>query len=340
MILIFSTTHDYTTFEVIKWLNHLGEFDIFRINSDEKNNISFSVSENDFTLTVNGTVIELNKIRVVWYRKGVNWLSGQFKEVFINEHPQLTSYLNRKAEKENQKLCDYIHYLIEERVPVLGSAFKSDLNKLITLNVAKSLGLNIPDFYILNEKQSIKNLISNGGQYITKAMSDGVYLFESQEKRKGYFTYTESLTNESIDSYPEKISPSFIQRKIEKKYEIRVFNLDGRFFSWAIFSQSDEQTSTDYRKYNYQKPNRVVPYLLPKQITKKLLALFKKIGLNTGSADLMVDLNDNYYFLEINPVGQFNMLSKLANYQLELEVAKWLIDNANQRPRLSAVNAI
>jgi ATP-GRASP peptide maturase of grasp-with-spasm system len=328
VILIFSTMNDYTTFEVIKWLNHFGESDIYRINSDENNNIIFNVHENNFTLYIDGHFIELDELSVVWYRKGINWIGGQFKDVSINGHPKLTSYLNKKAEKENQKLSDYIHYIIEQRIPVLGSAFKYDLNKLIILDMAKSVGLYTPEFYILNEKQSVNNLVKYSEQYITKAMSDGIYLFESEEKRKGYFTYTELLTRESVENCPEKISPSFIQSKIEKQYEVRVFYLDGRFFAWAIFSQSDNQTQTDYRKYNDQKPNRVVPYILPEEIVKKLSDLFKNIGLNTGSVDLMVDLQNNYYFLEINPTGQFSALSKLTNYQLEAEIARWLIDHA------------
>ena len=339
MILIFSKSFDYTTFQVIKWLNHLGEFDIVRINSDEKNNITFSVRENDFTIQIDEHIIESDKIRAVWYRKGANWLGGQFNEISLREHPKLTLYLNDKMRKENQKLSEYLHYLIEKKYPVLGSAFKSNLNKLVTLNIAKSVGLRTPEFFVVNEKKSIECLIKNGNSYITKAMSDGVYLFESDEKRKGYFSYTELLARENIARYTEKMPPSFIQSKIEKHYEVRVFFLDGQFFAWAIFSQADDQTRTDYRKYNYKKPNRVVPYLLPEKIINKLSNLFKKIGLNTGSADLMVDLEDNHYFLEINPVGQFNMLSKLANNQLELKVAKWLINNANRQSRLNAANS-
>jgi len=328
VILIFSTTHDYTTFEVIKWLHHFGEHDVLRINSDEKNIILFNMHNDDFTLQIDGQVIELRKIRAVWYRKGIDWLGGQFHEVALNEHPRLTAYLNKKARKENQKLAEYIHYVIEQRVPVLGSAVKSDLNKLIVLDVAESVGLHIPEFYIFNEKHAIENLIHSDTSYITKSMSDGVYLFESEEKRKGYFTYTESLTKESLEPYPEQLSPSFMQSHIEKQYEVRVFYLDGRFFAWAIFSQSDHQTRTDYRKYNDQKPNRVVPYTLPESMTTKLSDLFTHLGLNTGSVDLIVDVQHTYYFLEINPVGQFGALSKLTNYQLEAEVARWLIDHA------------
>jgi len=331
VILIFSQSNDYSTFEVMKWLNHLGKSDVLRINSNEINAVTFNVRNSDFSLRVNGSSIALSDIGAVWYRKGLNWLGGQFAEVAIDDHSRLTAYLNNTAKKESNKLSEYLHYLIEQTVPVLGSAFKSDLNKLTTLNLARTVGLKTPDCHVINERQLATRLLEDGHQYITKAMSDGVYLFDSEKDRKGYFTYTESFNADSLASYPDRIPPSFLQSKIEKDYELRVFYLDGRFFSWAIISQSSVQTSTDYRKYNYQKPNRVVPYSLPENLEQKLLDLFHKIGLNTGSVDLMVDSENDYYFLEINPVGQFGALSKSTNYQLELEIARWLIEHAKPR---------
>ena len=94
VILIFSTTKDYTTFEVIKWLHHFGEHDIVRINADEKKTILFHVQNNSFTLQIDGQVIESSQIKAVWYRKGIDWLGGQFHEVALKEHPRLAAYLN------------------------------------------------------------------------------------------------------------------------------------------------------------------------------------------------------------------------------------------------------
>lgn len=51
------------------------------------------------------------------------------------------------------------------------------------------------------------------------------------------------------------------------------------------------------------------------------------LNLNTGSIDLIVDTQDNYYFLEINPVGQFGMVSQPCNYYLEKKVAEYLVQN-------------
>jgi D-alanine-D-alanine ligase-like ATP-grasp enzyme len=89
----------------------------------------------------------------------------------------------------------------------------------------------------------------------------------------------------------------------------------------AIFSQNDEQTKIDFRKYNHLKPNRNVPFMLPPEIEKKLIQLSKKIGVNCGSIDMIVTSNNDFVFLEINPIGQFGMVSTPCNYVLNEKIA-------------------
>lgn len=74
------------------------------------------------------------------------------------------------------------------------------------------------------------------------------------------------------------------------------------------------------------KPNRIVPYLLPKDIENKLKNMFKSLNLNCGSLDLIKTPSQEYYFLEVNPFGQFDMLSKACNYSIEKCIAKKLIN--------------
>ena len=97
------------------------------------------------------------------------------------------------------------------------------------------------------------------------------------------------------------------------------------FFSMAIFSQSNSKTKIDFREYDNEIPNRCVPYILPKYIEKLLLKFSKKVGLNSGSFDLIKTVDDNYVFLEVNPAGQFGMVSYPCNYFLEEKIANHLI---------------
>ena len=41
---------------------------------------------------------------------------------------------------------------------------------------------------------------------------------------------------------------------------------------------------------------------------------------------LPLNKNDNYYFLEINPVGQYGMVADPCNYELDKLIAKYLIN--------------
>jgi glutathione synthase/RimK-type ligase-like ATP-grasp enzyme len=52
-----------------------------------------------------------------------------------------------------------------------------------------------------------------------------------------------------------------------------------------------------------------------------------QLELTTASIDLIVDLNENYVFLEVNPDGQFGMISYPCNYYLEKEIANQLTKN-------------
>ena len=63
-------------------------------------------------------------------------------------------------------------------------------------------------------------------------------------------------------------------------------------------------------------------FKLPKRIKESLIMLSKETGINSGSIDMIVDHKDNFYFLEINPVGQFEWVSYFCNYGIEQEIAK------------------
>lgn len=100
--------------------------------------------------------------------------------------------------------------------------------------------------------------------------------------------------------------------------------MKGKFYSMAIFSQNDNQTSVDFRNYNYNKPNRKVPFQLPMEIEKKLDILMKKLDFNSGSIDMIVTVENEYVFLEVNPLGQFSMTSFPCNYNVEKIIAEYL----------------
>ncbi len=329
MIIIFSTAEDFSTTDVMQWLHHWGVKDVVRINAEDTNAV-IDVREGDFCIQVANRTIRLHDIKAVWYRKGSEWLCTHFPVFSLEDHPRFSEFITRKLKAEGRKLSEYLHFLIERSLRTLGNPEKSDLNKLQVLSIARGVGLLIPDFYIINRKEGAEKLLKTPEMYITKAMSDGVYMFENRERNTGYFSYTEQLSEEMLANVPSELMPSFIQKGVDKDFEVRTFFLDGVCYSMAIFSQGDEQTKIDFRKYNEEKPNRMVPYTLPKETDQKIGRLFERLGMRTGSVDLLVDKKGDFYFLEINPVGQFGMVSQPCNYFLEKKVALTLVEDAQR----------
>jgi glutathione synthase/RimK-type ligase-like ATP-grasp enzyme len=132
-----------------------------------------------------------------------------------------------------------------------------------------------------------------------------------------YKNLTERFTYSELQSFPQYFIPRIFQQYIEKKYELRSFYFHGTFFTYAILSQNNPKTTIDFRNYDDDTPNRCIPFNLPTKYSSKLVLLMEKLRLDTGSFDILVDKNDNYYFLEVNPVGQFGYGSYECNFNIE-----------------------
>jgi len=191
------------------------------------------------------------------------------------------------------------------------------------LQEAAIVGLTIPQTMITNSKKSLNKYFIE-----KKIIAKSIHSIQFQTKNLSLIGYTKLLENSMI---PDKFSISLVQEEVIKKYELRIFFLNDKFFASAIFSQSNDKTKLDFRNYDQQKPNRIVPYILPKLIEKKLTLLMRKLRLKTGSIDMIVNSSGDYIFLEVNPVGQFGMISKPCNFFLEREIAQSLLNIENGR---------
>lgn len=196
---------------------------------------------------------------------------------------------------------------------------------MYALDCAKKSGLKIPDTLITNSKKQLVDFFNNNKRVISKPITNNVTLLIKE--KISFMNYTEEVTKEDINDLNDFFYPTLFQEYIEKKYEIRVFVLKDKCFSMAIFSQLDEQTKLDFRKYNMKKPNRSVPFQLPKEVENNILSFMKKTEMDTGSVDLIMKENNEFIFLEVNPVGQFGMVSGPCNYYIEKRIAEYLIRN-------------
>ncbi|AZI55203.1 grasp-with-spasm system ATP-grasp peptide maturase [Epilithonimonas vandammei] len=300
MILIISKDNEITTTEVIKWLVYYNK-DFIRVNEDEL--FEIKMTSGKLKLESNKSNFFLDEITSVWYRRGaIKFKRIEYDNKAVNIHMNETQHW----------LEEYVLNILETKKHI-NKQTKSHVNKLLILETAKKIGLDVPDFFLANSTKNVKL-----GKTIVKPIT-GNPILQSFKKNMDATMFT-AVVEEHCD---EDFFISFFQEKIEKDFEIRCFYLNGKIWSFAIISQNDEQTKVDFRKYNIQVPNRNVRYQLPRSVEENIHILMKTIDLNCGSIDI-IKSKEKFYFLEVNVVGQFLSLSDTCNYSLDKEFAKYL----------------
>jgi ATP-GRASP peptide maturase of grasp-with-spasm system len=331
MILILSHEFiDEPTNNIIDWLSYY-KADFIRLNGDDfsfTKNLKIDINNNEITDN-NGQTISAKDINVVWFRR---WKHPDNQKTHFEKYLEL-GYTNaevlvlEKYEKhlkqEDAKLNSGIFSVFKNKfwIPKPANA-RGNLNKLDVLLRAKDFGLTIPNTIVTSNKEDVHEFYKANGSIITKPINEANTM---SYKDIQIPMFTKELASSDIDKFPDIFFPSLFQKNIAKNFEIRTFIHMKKAYSMALFSQNDKQTSADFRNYNIDKPNRYVPFLLPKDIEEKLLNLLENLQLNTGSIDLIYDNDGNYVFLEINPVGQFGMVSLSCNYHVEKMIAEDLI---------------
>lgn len=323
ILIISKADFELTTNSVCDWLNHYG-VSFVRLNVDRITDpacYDLFINLNDHQLEifdkVNHKKIDLKKIKVVWCRRFIDMVYEQVvrQEKEIDEN--VIRFAKFHAAERNRFLRILYDFYPEWKwFDYYKNILKID--KIEVLRLAKKKGLTVPETFIANNRDSLQRILDLNQDLITKPIFEGVTFSDF----KGvYGTHTQPIEKCEIEAF----TPSLFQENISKRFELRIFYLNGTFYPMAIFSSNNSQTQTDFRNYDLFNPNRCVPYKLPQDIKEKLTALMADIHLTSGSIDMIRDVNGRYVFLEINPVGQFGMVSRPCNYYLEKEVAEFLI---------------
>ena len=317
MIVIISSQYDITTQIVIDWLYSLGA--TFRlIHSEEVSNLETLGFSSDRYLTING--IPFHKNTVVWHRRGrVRLLSYDYMK-----EESTYGYLK----KEENALVKALELVLAKNVKkYIGSFLAEDENyKLYHLTVAKETGLHIPETEITTSKASLVAFKKKYGRIISKDIRYPVFI-KLTDTSYINSSGTVEVRDEDIEQLADFFEPVYIQQLLPKVFEVRVFYMEAQMYAMAIFSQRNEKTQIDYRNYDPQLPNRCVPFTLPPKVEKKLKKFMTKAGLSTGSVDFIVTEDNTFYFLEVNPMGQLDWVSKNCNYYIEKNIAHMLYQN-------------
>lgn len=320
MILVLSyNKYEQGTDPVIDWLLYY-QADFVKITIQDllDNQGQFKIDINNGRLYYYDKDIT-DEIKVIWYRRFEDDI-----DLKIHHNTKHIEQLHFEIQNEINTLISYLKRIFAHK-KWMPSNDSFSLDKVDITYLAEKNNIKTPKTIVTNNKTDVYNFVNeyNLNSVIIKPIRHSGYFIDKDET---YSIYTKKLCINDIDQLPIKFASTLFQECIESDYEIRSFYLDGRFYSTAIICTNkakdiDIKLSFESSKINW------VPYNLPHYFENNIKSFFNKINLNTGSIDILRGLDGEYYFLEVNQVGQYSAPSYRCNYLLEEKIAKWLIQN-------------
>jgi len=329
MILILTSRTDKSTVDVLNWLWSKG-VSFIRISEEsnlqieemrmEDGEVEFIFTYEDYDGTAKS--FRLSDISSYWYRRS-HLLFNRKNLLLLDEltdDKNLTHALKAFANSEQKEFVQFIFSYLD-KIHSLGNYRDNDTNKLFNLYIAEKCGLKTPLTYYTSDKNKFKEFVNaTNKQLITKGLGNN-WIQINDIAATGM---TEKVDHEIVEN--KEYGYAFVQEQIEKLFELRIFYMKNKCYSSAIFSQNNKKTSVDFRNYDTEVPNRIVPYILPKSIAEKVNLFMDSIHMSTGSLDILVSKEGEYIFLEVNPVGQFAQVSYPCNFNIEEKIANYLIN--------------
>jgi glutathione synthase/RimK-type ligase-like ATP-grasp enzyme len=317
MVLCITHSNDYYTIDIVQESLQQAGVRSFRLNTDEfgtRFQLTYTLQGGapEYIISANGQTIMASQITAVWYRK--LWelqvpeeLDTAWRPVFINEyqtHQQI--FLNALQDKP---WINDLH---------TGRAVCQD--KMLQLSVAQASGLCVPRTIFTNEAAVVQEFFKHcHGQVIMKLHN----ALSRSMKGDGPFFPTTRLTEDALPHLNSLVyCPMIFQEYIPKQYELRVIYVDGIFFTGKIDPEYNQVT--DWRTIAGG-PTIWQSYKLPLQERNRISAMMNRLGLSFGAIDIIRHTNNDYYFLEVNPFGEWGMLQKYLGHPIGETIAEKLI---------------
>ena len=179
-------------------------------------------------------------------------------------------------------------------------------NKLFQLKIAIGAGLTVPYTWCGNViPEELKD-----GSYIVKSLDTALFYDNGTEM----FTYSSIVNVDELKTAEMNDAPIILQQMIHNKTDIRVTYVDGKMIPIAI-RDSAGQIAGDWRKT--QKDNlRYSMIMLPLTVQNGITKLMGALGLSFGGIDLALS-NEKYYFIEVNPTGEWGWLKRMTGYPID-----------------------
>jgi glutathione synthase/RimK-type ligase-like ATP-grasp enzyme len=295
-ILIITCSYDKTIDYIIEKNKYRANF--FRFNVDLFADYGITISNSYWEISYRNNTINSNTTLSIYYRKPTFPDTSDFA-------PEYRRIINSDILAIIDGLANSFSGVVLTKPYLLRQAE----NKIFQLIYAKSHSILMPKSFIGNNDHW--KCIND--QRIIKPISVGKI-----ETSSGIAIIQTNLMHEN-DSYDSpELTPVYIQEYIKKSFEVRITVVDDDFFAVKIVSDN----MIDWRAGNN---NQYEIIDIPIEIKKCIKMMMKDFQLRFGAIDYIVDVDGKWYFLEINPNGQWQWLECILGLSISDSIMNMLL---------------
>lgn len=295
-ILIITCSYDKTIDYIIEKNKYRANF--FRFNVDLFADYGITISNSYWEISYRNNTINSNTTLSIYYRKPTFPDTSDFA-------PEYRRIINSDILAIIDGLANSFSGVVLTKPYLLRQAE----NKIFQLIYAKSHSILMPKSFIGNNDHW--KCIND--QRIIKPISVGKI-----ETSSGIAIIQTNLMHEN-DSYDSpELTPVYIQEYIKKSFEVRITVVDDDFFAVKIVSDN----MIDWRAGNN---NQYEIIDIPIEIKKCIKMMMKDFQLRFGAIDYIVDIDGKWYFLEINPNGQWQWLECILGLSISDSIMNMLL---------------
>lgn len=172
-------------------------------------------------------------------------------------------------------------------------------SKPYQLFIAKSVGFHVPATVVTNDVTGLPSFASSS--IILKSLDTALFF----KDHDCYFTYTTVTTGCDLAKLDATSAPMIVQEEIRSKTDIRVTVIGNEVFAVEVLSNG---TGIDGDWRTVQRESlEYVSIDLPSSVEFACRELMSQLDLTFGAIDL-IRANDVFYFVEINPTGEWAWL--------------------------------
>lgn len=310
-VLLLASKFDFSCDYVVAQLKKQG-VTYFRFNSEDFDEFAVVAVPEESTvfLEAHGTAVECNpeSLKSIYFRRAVYPREPSVNGESLDEQLNRT---HRSAFMRSFMVLDSCKWMNHP-----AATYQAE-HKAVQLSLAHRLGFTIPRTVITNHSKGVLQAAAGDRLVAVKGL-ETVLLWQGKLET---FGYTSLVDTEFAQRSYLSSAPLIAQQALEDKLDLRVTVVDDQVFCVSVTAHGHPIIG-DWRLAKTDAEFQL--FELPPDVVKRCLRLTASLGLVFEAIDLALR-DGTYFFLEINPTGEWGWLVDQAGLAIDKAISNSLM---------------